>query len=202
MIETEDELFAETKGSILPKLVAATAALVVTALVFSGYALLRKRHAQEAASSSLSMQPATEPRQPPKALILVDEALPKGGVTIIGGTVKNTSAEKLEGLSVEIELKRRKDGVAEKQLLALQPDLLDPQQEGRYSLQLKAQDYGSARLVALKAGPNLVPLPYTTAQGQKRPPERLESKTITIGKPSPSKRGEFLNSPDNPSRVP
>jgi hypothetical protein len=57
-------------------------------------------------------------------------------------------------------------------------------------------------LVALKAGPNLVPLPYTTAQGQKRPPERLESKTITIGKPSPSKRGEFLNSPDNPSRVP
>jgi len=202
MIETEDELFAESKRSIVPKLLAGTAALVITALVFSGYALLRKRHAQEAASLSLSSQPPAEPRQPPKALILIDEALPQGNKTIIGGIVKNTSADKLEGLSVEIELKRRKDGVAERQLLALQPDRLEPEQEGRYSLQLKAQDYGSARLVALKAGPNLVSLPYTTAQGQKRPPERLESKTITIGKPSSSKSGEFLNSPEKPARVP
>lgn len=199
MIETEDELYAETKGSIVRKLLAGTAALVITALVFSGYALLRKRHAQETASLS---QATAEPRQPPKALILVDDALPQGGKTIIGGIVRNTSAEKLEGLSVEIELKRRKDGVAETQLLALEPNRLDPEQEGRYSLQLKAQDYGSARLVALKVGPNLISLPYTTAQGQKRPPERLESKTITIGKPPSSKRGEFLNSPDTPARVP
>jgi len=202
MIETEDELFAESKRSVIPKLLAGIAALVITALVFTGYAFLRKRHAQEAASLSASSQPAAEPRQPPKALILVDEALVQGGKTIIGGTVKNTSAEKLEGLSVEIELKRRKDGVAEKQLLALQPDQLEPEQEGRYSLQLKPQDYGSARLVGLKAGPNLVSLPYATAQGQKRPTERLESKTITVGKPSSSKRGEFLNSPDKPARVP
>jgi hypothetical protein len=199
MIETEDELYAETKGSIVRKLLAGAAALLITALVFSGYAILRKRHAQETASLS----PATaEPRQPPKALILVDEALPQGGKTIIGGIVRNISADKLEGLSVEIELKRRKDGVAETQLLALEPDRLDPEQEGRYSLQLNAQDYGSARLVALKVGPNLISLPYTTAQGQKRPPERLESKTITIGKPPSSKRPEFLNSPDNPARVP
>ena len=202
MIETEDELFAESKRSVIPKLLAGIAALVITALVFTGYAFLRKRHAQEAASLSASSQLATEPRQPPKALVLVNEALLQGGKTIIGGTVKNTSAEKLEGLSVEIELKRRKDGVAEKQLLALQPDQLEPEQEGRYSLQLKPQDYGSARLVGLKAGPNLVSLPYATAQGQKRPPERLESKTITVGKPSSSKRGGFLNSPDNPARVP
>ena len=202
MIETEDELFAESKRSVIPKLLAGIAALVITALVFTGYALLRKRHAQGAASLSASSQPAAEARQPPKALILVDEALVQGGKTIIGGTVKNTSAEKLEGLSVEIELTRRKDGVAEKQLLALQPDQLEPEQEGRYSLQLKPQDYGSARLVGLKAGPNLVSLPYATAQGQKRPPERLESKTITVGKPSSSKRGEFLNSPDKPARVP
>jgi hypothetical protein len=132
---------------------------------------------------------------------MVDDALLQGSKTLIGGTVRNTSSEKLEGLSVEVELKRRKDGVSETQLVALQPAQLEPEQEGRYSLQLKAQDYGSARLVALKAGPNLVPLPYTTAQGQKRPPERLESKSITVDKPS-SKGGEFLNSPDNPARVP
>jgi hypothetical protein len=131
----------------------------------------------------------------------VDEALLQGNKTILGGTVRNTSAEKLESLSVELELKHRTDGVAERQLVALEPSQLEPEQEGRYSLQLKAQDYGSARLVALKGGRNLEPLPFATAQGQKRPPERLESKTVTVGKPA-TKRDGFLNTPDNPARVP
>ncbi len=202
MIDSQPELFSESKRSVIPKVLAGLAALVITALVFAGYAVLRKRHAQESGGLALSSAPRTaEPRKPPKALVMVDDALLQGGKTIIGGTVRNTSTEKLEGLSVEVELKRRKDGVAERQLVALTPAQLEPEQEGRYSLELKAQDYGSARLLALKAGPNLVPLPYTTAQGQKRPLERLESKTITVDKPS-SKRGEFLNSPDNPARVP
>jgi len=201
MIDSQPELFA-AKRSVAPKVLAGISALVITALVFTGYAVLRKRHAQESGSLALSSSPPTaEPRKPPKALVMVDDALLQGSKTIIGGTVRNTSTEKLEGLSVEVELKRRKDGVAEKQLVALEPAQLEPEQEGRYSLELKAQDYASARLVALKAGPNLVPLPYTTAQGQKRPLERLESKTITVDKPS-SKRGEFLNSPESPARVP
>jgi hypothetical protein len=199
----QDELFVEQKRSIAPTVLASIAALVITALVFTGYALLRKRHAQTSASLALFSEPQTaEPRKPPKALIMVDDALLQGNKTIIGGTVRNTSTEKLEELSVELELRRRKDGVAERQIVTLEPAHLEPEQEGRYSLQLKAQEYGSARLVALKAGPNLVPLPYTTALGQKRPPERLESKTITVGKPSSSKRGDFLNSADNPVRVP
>jgi len=197
----QDELFVEQKRSNAPTVLAGIAALVITALVFTGYALLRKRHAQSSASVLFS-QPTTEPRKPPKALIMVDDALLQGDKTTIGGTVRNTSSEKLDGLSVELELKRRKDGVAERQIVILEPAHLEPEQEGRYSLQLKAREYGSARLVALKAGPDLVPLPYTTALGQKRPPERLESKTITVGKPSSSKRGEFLNSPNNPVRVP
>lgn len=201
MIDSQqDELFAEAKSSVARKLLAGVSALVITALVFTGYALLRKRHAQDSASLS-SSAPAAEPRKPPKALVVVDEALLQGGKTILGGTVRNTSSEKLEGLSVELELKRRKDGGAETQLLTLEPAQLEPEQEGRYSLQVKAQDYSSARLAGLKAGSSLLAVPYTTAQGQKRPPERLESKTITIGRPA-SKRGEFLNSPDNPARVP
>jgi hypothetical protein len=199
----QDELFVEQKRSNAPAVLGGIAALVITALVFSGYALLRKRHAQSSPSLVLFSQPPTaEPRKPPKALIMVDDALLQGDKTTIGGTVRNTSTEKLDGLSVELELKRRKDGVAERQIVTLDPAHLEPEQEGRYSLQLKAQEYGSARLVALKAGPDLVPLPYATALGQKRPPERLESKTITVGKPSSSKRGEFLNSSDNPVRVP
>jgi hypothetical protein len=194
----EHELFSEPKGSLGAKLVAGVCAVLITALVLVGYAFLRRRHLQNTSAASQTL--SGEPKGPPKALILVDDALLQGGTTIIGGTVKNTSTEKLVGLSVERELRRRKDGLGEKQLIALEPSRLDPEQEARYSLQLKGQDYGSVRLVALKAGPNLMPLPYTVAQGQKRPAERLESKTVIIDRRSPQR--EFLNSPDNPARVP
>ena len=199
MIEShQNELFVETKSSAGPKLLAAFAALLVTALVFAGYTLLRRRHA----GALVSSQPAaTAEIKPPKALIIIDQALLRGGKTTIGGIVRNTSSEKLEGLSVELELRRRKDAVVEIRSIPLAPANLESQQEGRYLVELKAQDYSSARLVALKAGPNASPLPYSTAQGQKRPPERLEPKTIIVGRPS-GKGGEFLNSPDNPARVP
>ena len=203
MIEShQEELFAEPKSSLGPKLLAGLLALVVTALVFAGYTLIRKRHAETSGSLALS-DPATTINtvQPPKALIILDEALLQGGKTIIGGAVKNTSPDRLEGLAVELQLKHRTGGAIETRLVPLAPAQLDAQQEGRYSLELKAQDYSSAKLVGLKAGPNSVALPYTTAQGQKRPPERLETKTIIVGKPS-GKRSEFLNSPDNPARVP
>ncbi|MEP6818849.1 MAG: hypothetical protein ABJA18_04895 [bacterium] len=203
MIEShQEELFVETKSSAGPKLLAGFLALVVTALVFTGYALLRKRHAEDSGSLAISSPTsATNTAKPPKALIIVDEALLQGGKTTIGGIVRNTSTEKLEGLSVELELKRRTGGAVERRLVPLAPAQLDAQQEGRYLLELKAQDYSSARLVGLKAGPNLVALPYTTALGQKRPPERLEPKTIIVGRPA-GKGGGFLNSPDNPARVP
>ena len=203
MIETrEDDMFGESKGSVWPKLLAGLSALIITGLVFAGYMLLRKRHAEDSGLLDLSPPTSTaEARKPPKALIIVDEALLQGGKTTIGGIVRNTSAERLEGLSVELELRHRKDGATETRLIPLDPAQLESQQEGRYSLELKAQDYSSARLVALKAGPNLLPLPYATAQGQKRPLERLEPKTVIVGRP-PGKGGEFLNSPENPARVP
>jgi hypothetical protein len=202
MIESpQDELFGESKRSAAPMVLAGISALVITALLFAGYTLLRKRHAEDSGLASLANPAQSETRKPPVALVIVDEALLKAGKTTIGGVVKNTSAERLEGLSVELELKRRKDATTETQLVPLVPALLEPQQEGRYSLQLKAQDYSSARLVGLKSGSTLAALPYTTAPGLKRPPERLETKTIIVGRP-PSKGGEFLNSPDKPARVP
>ena len=202
MLESpQDELFGEPKRSATPMVLAGISALLITALLFAGYTLLRKRHAEDSGLASLSNPKPAETRKPPVALVIVDEALLKGGQTTIGGAVKNTSAERLEGLSVELELKRRKDAMTETQLVPLVPALLEPQQEGRYSLQLKAQDYSSARLVGLKSGPTLAALSYTTAPGQKRPPERLETKTIIVSKPA-SKGGEFLNSPDKPARVP
>ena len=200
MIESQhEELFGEPKRSAGPMVLAGVAALLITGLVFAGYTLIRKRHAEDSGSLSAPAQPAAAPK--PKALVIIDEALLKDGKTTIGGIVRNTSSEKLEGLSVELELRRRKDATTETRLVPLAPAALDPQQEGRYLLELRASDYSSARLVGLKAGATLEALAYTTAAGQKRPPERLEPKTIMVGK-SPSKGGEFLNSPDKPARVP
>jgi hypothetical protein len=199
MIEShQDHLFEESKRSTLPMVLAGVCALLITGLVFAGYTLLRKRHAD----SGLALNtPQIQEVKPAKALITVDEALLKNGQTTLGGAVKNTSNEKLENLSVELDLKRRKDGGTETQLVPLLPATLEPQQEGRYSLQLKAQDYSSAHLSGLKSGAAaLTDLAYTTASGQKRPLERLEQKTIIVNKPS--KGGEFLNSPENPARVP
>ncbi len=128
MIDSQqDEVFAEATRSVSRKLIAAIAALVVTALVLTGYLLLKRRHAQNTAQLVV---PGAEARKPPKALITVDEAMLQSGKTILGGTVKNTSTEQLDGLAVELELKRRNDATAELQLIALQPSQLAPQEEG------------------------------------------------------------------------
>src|ERR1041385_7469403 len=201
MLESHtDEFFVEQKRSVLPMVIAGAAALLLTALVFAGYTMLRRRHAEDTASQAQAAAAKDSPQLPPKALILVDEATIDGGKTTLGGTVRNTSNEKLEALSIELELKRRKDGVTEKQLIPLQPDRLEPQQEGRYAVQVRAQDYSYAHLTGLKSGTALAAVPYTAAPGQKRAPERLETKTVVVGRPA-SKGGEFLNSPDNPARV-
>jgi hypothetical protein len=197
-----EQPYAEPRNSFGLKLIAALAAIVVTVAVFVGYTYLRQRHAGNAATSASPGQTSPEPKKIPKALILIDDALLQGNKTLVGGTVKNVSAERLEKVKVELELKRRKDGLPEKKVIAVEPSQLEPGNEGRYSLELKSQDYGSARLVGLTVGPDSASVAYTSGAGQKRPPERLESKTIVVGRPSSSKRGEFLNSPDNPARVP
>ena len=187
--------FVEGARSLPLKMIGAVAALVITALVFAGYTLLRKRHAET--SPQAGNAPVAEARKPPKALVIVDEALLQGGKTVLGGTVKNTTKEKLDGLAVELELKPR---VARlwKRSCCFASRTLEPQQEVT-TRTVESPDYSYARLVGLKDGTGAVP--YTSAPGQKRPLERLETKTVTIGKPSP-KSGEFLNSPDNPARVP
>jgi len=194
-----EQIFVEQKSSFGLKLIAVISALAVTVALFMGYAFLRRRHAEK--SALLVAQTMPEPKPSPKAIVLVDDALMQAGKTILGGTVRNTSSERLEQVSVELELTRRKDMAAEKKLIALTTPQLEPGQESRYSLEVKAQDYSSARLVGLRVGPDSSSLAYTSGPGQKRPPERLESGTIIVNKPA-SKDGGFLNSPDKPARIP
>jgi hypothetical protein len=115
--------------------------------------------------------------------------------------VKNISQETLAGLAVDLELKRRAGGNSERMTVALTPTRLEPNQEGTYSLKLPAQHFSGVRLVSLTIEPNATQVAFTTGAGQKRPLERLEPKVVVVPRP-PSKGGEFLNTPDNPARVP
>ncbi|MGH9966974.1 MAG: hypothetical protein ACREBG_03940 [Pyrinomonadaceae bacterium] len=200
---TDTEILNDEKRSSGRKLVAAACALLITAALFAGYTYLRKRHTQQMLAGFAQPQQTASnlPKGPPKAHILVDDALLKAGHTLIGGTVKNTSSEKLSRLAVGLELRRRKDGSLEQTFVPIEPSDLEPEQEGRYAIKLPAQQYISVRLVGLQGGADPTLLAYTTSQGQKRPAERLEPKVVTVPRPG-SRGGEFLNSPENPARVP
>ena len=200
---THTELLIQEERPAGRKVVAALCAVLVTAIVFAGYTYLRRRHAQQVLGTAGQPQQASQnlPKGPAKANILVDDALLKGGQTIIGGAVRNISTEKLTGLTVGLELRRRKDSSVEQTWVPVEPSALEPTQEGRYVLRLHAQEYISVRLVALKGGSDSALLAYTASAGQKRPLEKTEPKVVTV--PRPGAHGaEFLNSPDKPARVP
>ena len=198
----DSELLQQEKGSLGRRLIAGLLAVLFTGSVLAGYLYFRNRHIQQSLSESQPRAAATDaPKGPAKARILVDEALLKGGQTIIGGTVKNISQEPLIGLAVDLELKRRTGGGSEKMTVPLTPSRLEPDQEGTYSIKLPAQQFSAVRLLALTSEPDATPLVYTTGPGQKRPPEKIEPKVVFVPRP-PSRGGEFLNSPDNPARIP
>jgi len=183
-------------------LLAALCALLIAALLIGGYLFLRKRHAQQTLLAIKEEQgPPVEPKGPPKAQILMDEAVLKGDQTLVAGTVRNISNEQLASLTIDLELIRRKGSTTDKTSIQVQPSQLAPQEEGRYSLPLRSADYISVKLVALRSGANATALVYTSAPGQKRPVEKTESKTIVVKRPSTGKDG-FLNTPDTPGRVP
>lgn len=177
-------------------------ALVLSATVFGGYMYLRNRHARETAARALAETPPAKPVVPAKAQIFVDDAMPKGGQTVIGGTVENISGEQLAGLSVEIDLRKRKDGATDIKNIPLEPSDLAPGQKGSYSFTIVSQEYSSARVLGLKSSTLQAQIPFKTLPGAERPLEKTpEGKTIMVGKPR-GRGEEFLNTPDNPTRVP
>ncbi len=195
------ELFAESKSSSGSRILAVACALAVAAILLGGYAYLRNRHVTAMVPRDpLPEGKAAVAKGPAKVHVLVDDPLLKSGESIIGGSVKNISNDNLTGLAVELELWRRQDGIAEQKTVALEPATLSPSQEGRYTLKFPAQEYGSIRLVGVKQNESEL-LVHTSGPGQKRPLEKTESKTVIVKKPG-SGKDEFLNTADNPGRVP
>jgi len=193
-----EDAIARERESSKRKLLAVVCAVGLTAIVLVGYGYIRKYHAQKVLAENTPL-PVVE-KAPPLAHVVIDEPTLEKGMTTIGGVVKNISKQDLSGLSVVIELRRRKDSGIEESLLPVTPALLQPEQEGSYSLKVSAQDFASIRLAGLKTDQQSSLIAYSSSQGKKRTPERLEPKTIVVkraGKP-----GEFINTPDNPVRVP
>ena len=193
-----EEAIARERDSSKQKLLAVICAVGLTAILLVAYGYIRKFHAQRVIAENTP--PPVPQKAPPLAHIIVDEPTLEKGMTTIGGVVKNISKQELSGISVVIQLRRRKDSGVEETALPVTPAQLQPEQEGSYSLKVSAQDFASIRLAGLKADPQSSLIAYSSSQGKKRTPERLEPKTIVVkrgGKP-----GEFINTPDNPGRVP
>jgi len=197
------EAASQQKESGKRMMLGVVCAVALTAILLAGYAFMRKRHAQQQAqliAAAATPIPDTGPKGPPLVHVMIDEPTLEKGTTVIGGSVKNISDRELTGLSVALELRRRKDGTTESTLVSVKPGQLQPQQEGQYSLRVPSQNYGSIRFVGMKADPQSALIAYSSSPGKKRPLEKIEPRTVIV-KPS-GKKGEFINTPDNPVRVP
>lgn len=196
-----EEAIARERESSKRKLLAVICAVALTAILLVAYGYIRKFHAERLLAENTPPPTAeTGPKGPPLAHVVVDEPTLEKGMTTIGGVVKNISKQELNGISVVIQLRRRKDSGIEEMSLPVTPAQLQPEQEGSYSLKVSAQDFASIRLAGLKADPQASLIAFSSSQGKKRTPERLEPKTIVVKRKG--KSGDFINTPDNPGRVP
>lgn len=194
-----DHLNIEERRSPLVLIISVLSAIAISAAIFFGYMALRRKHATQTASLDAPTQSSKE-ATPAQLQIFEDDAMLKGSQATLGGTVKNISGNSFTNLSVEIELKRRSDGSKELRSVSVDPKNLGPDGEGKYSFTIQPHDYSNAMLVRVKSG-NSSEVAFKTAQGARRPPERVPAQTIIVNRPR-SKGDDFLNSPDNPVRVP
>ncbi len=198
-------LGGEKDKSFLTRGIAILFALGLTAALLIGYMLLRRRHAERLHREQAAQTQPDKPAPVPLLQLFMDDAMIKGSQAVLGGTVQNISKEKQTGLLIELELKRRKDGVAEVRSVHLEPRELEPEAQGRYSLTVPSGMYRESRVLHIKSDKHPGEIAFKTSPGAQRPPERLPQtgKTIIV-KPSPSrgKGEEFINTPDNPVRVP
>ena len=195
-----EEAIAQQHDSTKRKLLAVVCAVAITAILLVGYTYFRKYHAQRLLENATPPVAETPHKGPALAHVVIDEPTLEKDMTTVGGVVKNISKQPLSGVSVTLELKRRKDGKSEQTVLDVTPGELQPQQEGSYAAKVAIDDFASVRLVGVQADPQSTTIVYTASQGKKRPPERLQPQVI-LSKRS-GKPGEFLNTPDNPGRVP
>jgi len=149
-------------------------------------------------------QQAAQPQQgAPQVQIFADEAMLRKPYAVLGGTVRNVGAERLGGLVIELELRRRDGNGTERREVSLQPSDIGPGGEAKYSLKVLSDEFGSSRIARLRSGEQ--ELAHQVLPGAKRPLERTpDGKTIIVREPrKPGGPGEeFINTPDTAVSVP
>jgi hypothetical protein len=155
-------------------------------------------------TSRQKAQATPTPRPEPQAHVFVDEAMLARPYAIVGGAVQNVGKERLEKLSVEVELRRRADSGVETREVKVEPADLEPGQQGKFSLKILSEEWSGSRVVGLKGGARAEEVAFKTLPGAKRPPERTKNEVIIVNTPTKKKSGggDFINTPDTPYSVP
>lgn len=175
-------------------------ALLLTGAVFGGYLYLLKRHERQVAATQ---QVIENQKRVTRVEVFVDDATVNGKTTLLGGTIHNISSEPLHNVAVELQLRRRTGGGVETRSVTPETTELPPDGKARYTLELPVQNYISATFFRVVAGDNHTEVAFKAIPGAARPPmEPPASKTIIVGRPAPRGGEEFINTPNNPGKVP
>lgn len=162
---------------------------------------------QKADSARAEQNAATLKAAPtPEANILVDEPRLVKPYALIGGTVQNVGQQKLEKLSVLIDLRRRDDDTTVRREVLVGPTDLAPGEQGKFTLKVEPDEFRGSSIVGLRCGADGREVAFKSLPGAKRPLERIpEGKVVTVQVPRSKSKGgddEFINTPDTPIKVP
>jgi len=179
-------------------LIGVLCALLLTGTVLGGYLYLRKRHERQVAAA-LEVE---NKKKAPKVEVFVDDATVNGKTTLLGGTIHNISNESLHNVAVELLLRRRAGSGVETRAVTPDTTELPPDGRARYTLELPVEKYISVTFLRVIGGDNHAEVAFKALPGAPRPPlDSPASKTLIVNRPAP--RGEeFINTPNNPGKVP
>lgn len=173
-------------------------ALLLTGTVLGGYLYLRRRHERQVAAAA----EVENKKKTPKVEVFVDDATVNGKASLLGGTIHNISGEPLHNLAVELQLRRRAGSGVETRAVVPETTELAPDGKTRYRLELPSRDYISVTFLGVVGGDPRAKIPFKVLPGEPRPPlDAPASKTVIVNRPAP-KGEDFINTPNNPGRVP
>jgi hypothetical protein len=201
--EDEFHLTADAVGrkSLAAKIWPALLALALTVGLLAGYFYLRGRNRQAIAGRRAEAEKA-ETVAPPAAQVFQDEVRLAGSQALVGGTVRNISGEPLEGLSVEIELRKRGGDGEEIRRVIVEPRDLPPGREGKYSLQIEPKAWGGVSVARLMSEASGGEIPFKPELGARRPAEGRPAPKVVVAPRQKQKGDDYINTPDTPIRIP
>ena len=193
---------SDSVGGRKTAIAAVAAAILLTALVLAGFLFLNKRHRETEVQQQLAAQPPAVPVPSPQVVLTQDEARLKGPNALINGSIRNISGRQFHKVNVELELVRRSDGGIENKQAAVNVATLDSNQSGNYSF-LVSREYKTIKVSRILEGDSQAELPFRAEAGAKRPLEGPPpTKNVVVNRSFHGKGEEFINTPDNPSKLP